>query len=234
MTHPTDPHGVAVALAGMAQDLLAAPTVQETLDRVVTHAVDLVDGCEAAGILVITGGEVHTIAATHDLARESDRVQGELGEGPCLQATLLGEPVFRIPDMEAATGRWRRYAPAARKLGIGSAMGFWLFTDEANLGALNLYSSRPDAFGQRTEQVGWLLAAHASVAFASARHEAQLREAMGTRQEIGEAVGIVMERHELTKEQAFDLLRSRSQERNVRLRDLAHHVVEEGGLDPDR
>lgn len=234
VAHPTDPHGVAEALAGMARDLLAAPTVQKTLDRVVTHAVDLVDGCEAAGILVVTGGEVHTLAATHDLARASDRIQGELGEGPCLLATLREEPVFRIPDMAAATDRWPRYAPAARELGIGAAMGFWLFTDAANLGALNLYSSQPNAFGQRTEHVGWLLAAHASVAFASARRESQQREAIGTRQDIGEAVGIVMERHKLTEGQAFDLLRRRSQDRNVRLRDLARLVLEEGDLDAER
>ncbi len=231
MTHPADPDGIAAALAGMARDLLDAPTFQQTLDRVVTHAVELVDGCEAAGILVVTDGAVRTLAATHDLARESDRIQGELGEGPCLHATLLEEPVFRITDMAAATDRWPRYAPAAHELGIGSAMGFWLFTEEQNLGALNLYASRPDAFGRRTEHIGWLLAAHAAVAFASARHEAELHEAIGIRQDIGEAVGIVMERHKLTGEQAFELLRTESQARNVKLRDLARLVTERGGLE---
>lgn len=231
MAHPTDPGGVAAALAVMAQDLLAQPTVKQTLDRVVAHAVDLVDGCEAAGILVVRDGSVHTLAATHALARESDRVQGELGEGPCLNATLDGEQVFRIVDMAAAADRWPRYAPAACELGIGSAMGFLLFTDDENLGALNLYASRPHAFGTRTEHVGWLLAAHAAVAFASARNEAQLREAIGTRQDIGEAIGIVMERHKLTEEQAFDLLRTVSQARNVKVRELARRVVAEGGLE---
>lgn len=230
MTRPTDPGGVAAALATMARDLLAQPGVEETLDRVVAHAVDLVDGCEASGILVVEDGKVHTVAATHALARESDRVQGELGEGPCLNATLDEEQVFRIADMAAAADRWPRYAPAAHALGIGSAMGFLLFTEEENLGALNLYSSRPHAFGPRTEHVGWLLAAHASVAISSARTDAQLREAMGTRQDVGEAVGIIMERHKLTTEQAYDLLRSQARTRHVRLRELARTVLAEGGL----
>jgi transcriptional regulator with GAF, ATPase, and Fis domain len=235
VAHPTDPEGLATALANMARDLLAQPGVQQTLDRVVAHAVELVDGCDAAGILVVRNGTVRTIAATHDLARRSDQIQGELGEGPCLNAVIEEEPVFRIADMAAAAARWPRYAPAARELGIGSAMGFWLFTEDENLGALNLYSYRPNAFGKRTEHVGWLLAAHAAVAFASARNETQLHEAIGTRQDIGEALGIIMERHKLTEQQAFDLLREQSQSRNVKLRELARRVTESGGLgDADR
>jgi transcriptional regulator with GAF, ATPase, and Fis domain len=225
-----DHEDLAAALAGMARDLLAQPTLQQTLDRVVAHAVALVDGCEAAGILVVRGASVRTVAATNDLARESDRMQGELGEGPCLTATLDEEQVFRIADMTTAADRWPRYAPAARELGIGSAMGFLLFTEDENLGALNLYSSRPNAFGARTEHVGWLLASHAAVAFASARNDAQLREAITTRQDIGEALGIIMERHKLTEQQAFDRLRRESQTRNVKLRELARLVTEKGRI----
>jgi transcriptional regulator with GAF, ATPase, and Fis domain len=214
----------------MARDLLAQPGVQQTLDRVVAHAVALVDGCESAGILVVRSGKVSTLAASDEVARKSDRLQAELGEGPCLNATIEEEQVFRIADMAAATDRWPRYAPAARELGIGSAMGFWLFTEDENLGALNLYSSQPNAFGKRTEHVGWLLASHAAVAFASARNEAQLRDAIGTRQEIGEALGIIMERGKITEEQAFDLLREASQSRNVKLRELARQITETGQL----
>lgn len=235
MAEPTDQVELAATLAGMARDLLAQPTVQLTLDRIVVHAVDLVDGCEAAGIMVVRDGRVTTVAATHDLARESDRIQGELGEGPCLNTLLDGEQVFRIPDMAAAGDRWPRYAPAARELGIGSALGYLLFTEEETLGALNLYSTRANAFGARTEHVGWLLASHAAVAFASARTDAQLREAIGTRQDIGEAIGVVMERYKLTESQAFDVLREESQNRNVKLRDIARTVTDTGevsGFDP--
>jgi len=234
LTNPTDTDVMAAALATMARDLLSQPTVKDTLDRVVAHAVDLVDGCEAAGILVVQDGEVRTLSATHALARESDRVQGELGEGPCLNATLEEEQLFRITDMAAAADRWPKYAPAASRLGIGSALGFLLFTEEENLGALNMYASRQRAFGTRTEHIGWLLAAHASVAISSARTDARLRAAIGTRQDIGQAVGIIMERHKLTEQQAYDLLRTQSQARNVRLRELARQVTMSGDFEDDR
>jgi transcriptional regulator with GAF, ATPase, and Fis domain len=233
VAHPTDPSGLATELASMARDLLAQPTVQQTLDRVVAHAVSLVHGCEAAGILVIHGREVHTLATTSELARASDAVQGELGEGPCLNATLQEEQVFRIADMSKAGDRWPRYAPRARELGIGSAMGFLLYTEEENLGALNLYASQPNAFGTENEHVGWLLASHAAVAFASARNDAQLREAIATRQEIGEALGILMERYKITDGQAFDLMRKESQTRNVKVRQIARLVTETGGINRD-
>jgi GAF domain-containing protein len=229
MAPHSDPEQLAMALAGMARDLLTQETVQQTLDRIVEHAVSLVDGCEFAGILTVESGKPRTLAATHEAARESDRLQVEVGEGPCLDSALLDKRVFRIDDL-AAEERWPRYVPKARELGIGSAMGFLLYTRDRNLGALNVYGSRPDAFTQHSEHVGWLLASHAAVAFASARSDAQLQEAVASRQEIGEALGIVMERHKVTEQEAFDLLRRHSQERNVKLRELARALTQTGEL----
>jgi hypothetical protein len=223
---------LATSLAQMARDLLAQETVQQTLDRVVAHAVALVGGCDAAGVLTLESGTPRTLAATHDLAVESDRLQAEIGEGPCLDSTLRDERVYRIEDM-ATESRWPCYAPKARELGIGSAMGFLLYTRERNLGALNLYGGARRAFTEGTEHVGWLLASHAAVAFASARSDAQLQAAIASRQEIGEALGIVMERHKITEEQAFDLLRRRSQEQNVKLRELARQLARTGEI-PER
>jgi transcriptional regulator with GAF, ATPase, and Fis domain len=223
------PDDLATALAQMARDLLGQETVQQTLDRIVEHAVTLVDGCEHAGVLAIESGELRTLAATADLVRESDRIQVELGEGPCFDSTLREEQVYRIADMTTEE-RWPQYAPKAAALGIGSAMGFLLYTREQNLGALNVYGGRRKAFTERSEHVGWLLASHAAVAFASARSDAQLQQAIASRQEIGEALGIVMERHKVSEQQAFDLLRRYSQDRNIKLRELARQLTESGEL----
>ncbi|MCT2584261.1 GAF and ANTAR domain-containing protein [Actinophytocola gossypii] len=218
---------LSTALADMARDLLAQPTLQATLDRIVAHAVDLVDGCESAGILIVRRGETQSLAATDDLARESDMLQGEVGEGPCLDATLRAEQIFRIPDV-ANDKRWPKYGPRAVDLGIHSALGFLLFTEDENLGALNMYARRTHAFPEDTGHAGWLLASHAAVAFANARTDDQLRAAVATRQEIGEAVGILMERYKMPEERAFDLLRRESQNRNIKLRDVARTVTETG------
>jgi hypothetical protein len=62
-------------LAGMSRDLLAQETLPETLDRMVEYAVELVDGCDGPGIMVLGDGRVQTLAATGDLVRASDRIQ---------------------------------------------------------------------------------------------------------------------------------------------------------------
>lgn len=222
---------VALRLADMARALLAQESVQQTLDKIVTEAVAVVDGCEAAGILTVEDGQVNSLALTSDVVRASDRMQGETGEGPCFDATRRVHEAYRISDLQDTVERWPRYAPEARKLGIGSVMGFLLFTGEDdNQGALNLYSSRPRAFTERSEQVGWLFASHAAVALSSARTHAQLSHAMDTRAEIGEAIGIVMERYRLTEDQAFAVLRKSSQDRNVKLREVARTVARTGEI----
>lgn len=231
MSREGGPDALATALATMARDLLAQGSVQHTLDRIVAHAVELVDGCESAGIMLVgRDRRVETLAATDEVVRTLYRIQGELGEGPCFDAARQEQEVYRIADLTQAVDRWPRYVGEARELGIGSMMGFLLFTDDVNLGALDLYSSRPDTFSEQSEQVGWLLASHAAVAFASARSDEQLHEAIATRQRIGEAVGIVMERYTVSEQQAFAVLKKASQDQNIKLRELARTLVETGEM----
>lgn len=109
-------------------------------------------------------------------------------------------------------------------------MGFLLFTEDEDLGALNLYSHKPGAFTDASEVAGWLLASHAAVAFSSARTHAQMEQAVATRHLIGQAMGILMGSHHLTEEQAFDVLRRYSQENNIKLREVARLVCERGSL----
>ncbi len=209
---------LATGLADMARDLLAQESVQNTLDRIVGHAVDLVDGCDAAGILVLRGGKVQTMAATDNVARASDHKQAQLRSGPCFDAAYHKQQVYRLADLTTAEHRWPDYASWARELGVGSMMGFLLYTaGEDDLGALNLYSKRPDAFGDRSEQAGWILASHAAVALSSAHTTAQLHEAIGSRQDVGAAIGILMERYRLDERAAFDLLARLSQHHNIKL-----------------
>ncbi|MFI8931683.1 GAF and ANTAR domain-containing protein [Streptomyces sp. NPDC053474] len=218
-------------MAALARDLLARTSVDDTLRRITASATELVEGCDAAGILVLHGKDVETLAPTHQLVVDSDRLQGQVGEGPCFDAarSSLGARVFRIADFSQEQPRWPAYAPRAHRLGVGSMMGFLLFTEDADLGALNLYSHEPGAFSEASELAGWLLASHAAVAFSSARTHAQMQQAVATRHVIGEAMGILMGSHRLTEEQAFDVLRRYSQENNVKLREVARLVCEGGG-----
>lgn len=215
----------------MARDLLAQDSVQKTLDRIVAHAVQLIDGCDDAGVLVIEKGrQVRTLAANSDLVHASDKLQEEAGEGPCFDAARFTHDVYRIEDVTRAGDRWPRYTPGARELGVGSIMGFCLYTEDDNLGALNMYSTRPGAFTRASETLGWLLASHAAVAFSTARTYAQLHHAMDSRHEIGEAMGIVMERYKVGEDEAFGILKKSSQDHNVKLREVARSITETGEL----
>ncbi|WP_121750765.1 GAF and ANTAR domain-containing protein [Streptomyces sp. E2N166] len=227
-----DWRGFAQQMASLARDLLAQESVNDTLSRITGSAKQLVEGCDAAGILILRGKQVQSLAPTDQVVVDSDELQGRVGEGPCFDAARSsdGQRRFRIADFTDEARRWPKYLPEARKLGLGSMMGFLLFTEDEDLGALNIYSFRPGAFTDASETAGWLLASHAAVAFSSARTHAQLQEAIGTRHTIGEAMGILMGRHRLTEDQAFATLRRYSQDRNEKLRDVARRVCEQGGL----
>lgn len=213
-------------MALLARDLLAQESVQATLDEIVAAAVKLVAGCDAAGILAVRKGRAVTLAACGDLVHESDRLQAELGEGPCfdLASQQDGERIYRVADMTLPQPTWQRYAARAREIGVGSMTGVLLYTDKDDFGALNLYARRPGAFSKDIETAGWLLASHAAVALAGARTIDQLEHAMQTRHAIGEAMGILRERHQLSEDDAFNVLRRISQHHNIKLRDVAQRV----------
>ncbi|EFD64784.1 conserved hypothetical protein [Streptomyces lividans TK24] len=219
-------------MASLARDLLSQESLHDTLDRITASATELVEDCDAAGILILRGTKVQSLAPTEQVVIDSDALQGRVGEGPCFDAARsgTGERQFRIADFTDEAQRWPKYVPEARKLNLGSMMGFLLFTEDEDLGALNMYSYRPGAFTEADETAGWLLASHAAVAFSSARTHAQMQEAIGTRHTIGEAMGILMGRHRMSEDQAFAALRRYSQDHNVKLRNVAAQVCERGGL----
>lgn len=216
-------------MALLARDLLAQDSVQATLDEIAAAAVRLVDGCDAAGILAVRKGRAVTLASCGDMVEESDRLQGELGEGPCFDLARRkdGDRVYRIADLSSPQPDWERYASAARGLGIGSMTGVLLYAENEDFGALNLYAREPGTFDKDIETAAWLLASHAAVALAGARTIDQLEHALDTRHAIGEAMGILMERHQLSEDDAFGVLRRLSQHHNIKLRDVARKVSAE-------
>lgn len=224
----------ATRMGAMARDLLKQSSVDTTLERITGSATEIIEGCDAAGVLIRTGSRVHTLAPTGGLVVLSHDLQERMEEGPCFDAARAGntDRVYRIEDMTAYQDRWPRFAPEAHKIGVGSMMGFLLYTEHEELGALNLYSHRPGAFTTASENAGLLLASHAAVAFSSARNAEQLHRALSTRHTIGAAMGMIVERHNLSQDDAFDVLRRLSQERNVKLHEIARNVCETGSINP--
>jgi GAF domain-containing protein len=124
--------------------------------------------------------------------------------------------------------RWPKYRARALELGIRSSMSFQLFTDGRNLGALNLYSQQPHAFDEDAEQIGLLFAAHAAIALRGEQRETELQKAVRSRDTIGVAKGILMERYKVTDDQAFGMLVRISQHEHIKLLDVAAFLARSG------
>ena len=220
-------------LAGLARALVHDPGVQATLKRTVTQAASTLDGEVFASVtLVLRRREVETPVYSDDRALRADQLQYELGQGPCLDA-VWEQDTFQIDDLanEPRYPEWCRRVVS--ETGIRSSLSLQLFSDPGgavSLGALNLYAPRARAFDPDSRGEAVALAAHAAIALHSAQTEERLRSGMATRTVIGQAEGILMERLKITADEAFGVLSRLSQEKNVKLRDIARVLVETGEI----
>jgi len=215
---------LAETFAEVARVLLRDRDVESTLDRMCQLAVETVDACEAAGISMVAGKRITSRSTTNDLPRIVDAIQSETQQGPCVDAIKEHE-VFVTGCLSEET-RWPDFARRANEdTGVQSILSLRLFTSEDTMGALNLYSTEPDAFDDQDVAVGTVFAAHAAVALADARREAELEKKAGSRDLIGMAKGVIMARQAVSEDEAFDILRRASQRMNVKIRELAERVV---------
>lgn len=203
--------------------------VESTLQAITASAVRTVPHADECGVSYVIGRRrIESRASSSDLPRVLDTLQEERRQGPCLDA-VWGHEVVRVDDM-ASDDRWPEFARQAAALGVGSMMCFQLFVVGDQLGALNLYSRRANAFDEESLDIGMVFAGHAAVALAGAEHEASLRTGMTNRDVIGQAKGILMERHKLTAQQAFGVLARVSQELNRKLFDIAGELADTGSV----
>ena len=202
--------------------------VEKTLQAITDSALEAVPGASAVSVSLVRGRRVEPRAATDDLPREIDDLQSRLDEGPCLDA-LRQERTVRVEDM-SSEDRWPRFAAEAVQQGVGSSISFQLFVQGDTLGALNVYARRPHAFDADAETIGLVFASHASIALSAAQNEQNLHQGMDKRDLIGQAKGILMERHRLTADQSFQVLVRASSHTNRKLFDLADELTRTGTM----
>ncbi|GAB3537105.1 GAF and ANTAR domain-containing protein [Arthrobacter tecti] len=216
-------------MSQLARSLQAEKDPQEILIHLVRAAIDLVPGADEGSISVVEGRRrVNSQVPSSDLPRDVDAVQSEVGQGPCLDAVYEHETVM-VPDM-ATEQRWPEFSHRAAALGAASMLSFQLYVEGDNLGALNLYGRAPHTFTDESEQVGKLIASHAAIAFADARKLGQMRDASHSRDIIGQAKGILMERYNITAQHAFVILTQYSSHTNTKLFDIADYLATTGAL----
>jgi transcriptional regulator with GAF, ATPase, and Fis domain len=220
-------------LSDLARTLQDEDGVDETLQAIVDAAVGTVPGAQYAALsLVEHRREIHTRAGTAEVVFKVDQVQYDTGEGPCLSAVYEQQTVS-LPDMRTEQ-RWPKFTGRSTELGIRSMLSFQLYVQQDNLGALNLYSEHPNAFDDDSDHIGLLFASHAAVAMSGAQQQEHLNMAIAARDLIGQAKGILMERHKITADQAFSVLSRASQQTNTKLVDVARALTDTGKLTPPR
>jgi GAF domain-containing protein len=219
-------------LAHTMSDLIDRAThpsddINATLCGVTTAAVELIDGVECADVLLISDPDHYeSVAATSPLASKLDAFQQDLHDGPCLVAAD-GNPVVRCDDLRTDS-RWPDFAKSAVSVGVHSVMSYQLYTHGTGTGALNLFGSRPGVFGNEAEALGAMLATHAALALMAQNKERQFLSALASRDIIGQAKGMIMERFKVDSVRAFQLLTAMSQNSNTRVLQVAAEIVERG------
>jgi GAF domain-containing protein len=220
-------HDLALRMAELARST-ALRSVDDVLVDVTAAAKQLIDGVDLAGVLLVgSGGSFETRAPTADLMFKIDDLQMRYLEGPCVQAALA-EIVVRTDDFRTET-KWPNYSPAMVELGVRSGLSFKLYTADRTAGALNLFAFEPRLWDTEAETIGMVLAAHAAAAVLASRQGDQLQSALSTRDRIGQAKGIIMERFGIDDVRAFAMLRQLSQDGNVKLADVAQRVIDTRG-----
>jgi len=231
-------HELAELFADLGHRLLVGPrNLYDVLELLTHRACEVVAGAECAGVTrALRTGGFETVAATSEVTLAVDKIQYELGAGPCIDAiTGAGSGIFRTGHLAEET-RWPALGRRARsETGVQSMIAVRFFLEDNDLmAALTLYSTQPDAFDAADQTVATLLATHGALAVAAARRQDQvdnLNRALQSNRRIGVAIGILMAGSKFTEDEAFDLLRVASQHGHRKLVDIADGVARTGALE---
>jgi hypothetical protein len=230
------PTRLAMVFADIAGQLYDADSFDDVLSRIAEAAVSTIAGCRMASVTLCERSGYRTAASTDPAATAVDYAQYESQEGPCLDA--VDAPMVyaqSFPDE-----RWPTLAARPLESGVQSVLSYRLAaagssTADSGGGSLNSYGVIPSAFNDTAQEIGLILAAHASAAARAVEERStlqslgrDLQQALLSRDVIGQAKGILVERLKIAPEDAFDLLRRSSQNLNVKLQDVARGLAETG------
>jgi transcriptional regulator with GAF, ATPase, and Fis domain len=226
----TDDADISASVTELHTVLLDTESIDKFVQELAVQAARLVSGSLSCGITVRRGSQNTTVACSAPQATEINDLQYRLEEGPILTA-LKEAREARIDDMAAVTA-WPQFAAAAAERGVGSCLSLPLIAQDETVGALTLYAMTRGAFGEDETRRAEKFAEPAAGALALGLRLVtyadlidQLRASLASRAVIDQAVGVIMGQERCTQDKAFAALRTASQNRNVKLRDIAREVV---------
>ncbi|HEY1621544.1 MAG TPA: GAF and ANTAR domain-containing protein [Streptosporangiaceae bacterium] len=221
---------IAASVTELQDVLLGTESIEKFVQELVVQAARLVADSLSCAITLNQVGRMSTMGCSDELATRVNDLQYELGEGPCLAALREGVPV-RVDDT-ADEPRWPRFGKQAAACGVRAALSLPLRAQDETIGALNLYAVDRGAFEEEETRRAENFAENAAGALALglrlvsyAALTAQLRESLSSRAVIDQAVGVILAQERCGQDKAFSILRTASQNRNVKLRQVAREIV---------
>jgi GAF domain-containing protein len=212
--------------------MLGEQPLSATLARVAELAKQTIPGAAEVSVTLMADGDVESVAFTGPLASQLDERQYQAGFGPCMDAAISGG-IIAIDDT-ADSAAYPDFARTARRHGITHTLSTGLPVQRRIIGALNIYGADGGAFDEQTRELATTFAGYAAVAVANAglyastaQLAAHLQRALDPRAVIDQAKGILMGRHGVSADAAFDLLSKQSQLTNRKLHDVASDLVDE-------
>ena len=214
----------------MAEVVYASESFDVVYQSLCHAAVELIDGCDHASLMMRRNGRVRTAASSDAVAARIDELERELGEGPCLDALDDDEPHEHInADLTSDHSTWPGLAQRIlEETPVRGMAGFRLRQDGQKVGALNVFSDTPGALDERSLDQALMITAFASVALAAldrGEEAATLRRGLESNREIGKAIGLLMAVHHIDDDQAFEMLAKVSQEMNLKVAEVAAQVI---------
>jgi hypothetical protein len=186
-----------------------------------------VPGCDHASLMICRDGVCRTAAVSDSIARQIDKMELALGSGPSLDA--IEQCTAQIQTDLTTDSRWPSLANRVlAQTPVRGALSVRLPVDRARAGALYLFSDKANAFDERSVEYALVLGAFATVAtnaVAQGEDVASLRRGLASSRAIGKAIGMLMVLNDVSDNDAFGMLRQRSQETNVKLADVAADFV---------
>lgn len=198
------------------------------MNAIARTATSTISTADAAGINLVSGKKFIPQAVHGEAPPVLDSLQQRSGSGPCIEASR-DQRTIEIADMHAES-RWPEFTGLAADLDVLSMLCLPLWIDDRTLGSLSLYARQTAAFDDTARRLAELFATHAALAIGDAQRTERLRRAMDNRDVIGQAKGILMERHSMTAEEAHVLLVDASQRTNRKVIDLANELTSTGGV----
>jgi hypothetical protein len=227
-----------IALRSAARALARRRSIrdmEQTLAQIVASAVDTIPAVEAGSISMTEDGQITPRHPTSEKIGKLDDIQSQLGEGPCITAII--EPpesgIVVAHDLAGADAeRWPHFAPRAVEFGYRALMSTQLSIDGGVRAALNLYASAPNSFDEHARTLAGLFGTQAALLLYGANQATHLQRAVDSRDVIGQAKGILMERFDVDDGAAFQMLVHSSQNTNMKLTEVARWLTTEGRTTP--